>query len=115
MILPVTELDRANLLFERIAYIDLKPETTQKENPPQHDSRTGEKEEILSKKDTRSARDSPDTKHKASIPQKAESSTTSERPSVEGRLKGFRAQLDQRQMPAPVKEKSKGKNHQKSR
>lgn len=103
VILPETELDRANMLFERITYNAPKPKAAQQE------SGTPEKEETQSKKDTRSARDSPATKHRASTPQKAETSTTSERPSVEGRLKGYRAQLDQRQKSAPVKKKSKEK------
>lgn len=103
VILPETELDRANLLFERITYSVPKPEAAQQE------SRTPEKEETQSKKDIPSARDSPATKRRASTPQKAETSTTSERPSVEGRLKGYRAQLDQRQKSAPVKKKSKEK------
>ena len=103
VILPETELDRANMLFERITYSASKPEAAQQE------SRTPEKEETQSKKDIQSARDSPATKRKASTPQKAETSTTSERPSVEGRLKGYRAQLDQRQKSAPVKKKSKEK------
>lgn len=103
VILPETELDRANLLFERITYSVPKPEAAQQE------SRTPEKEETQSKKDIQSARDSPATKRRASTPQKAETSTTSERPSVEGRLKGYRAQLDQRQKSAPVKKKSREK------
>lgn len=103
VILPETELDRANMLFERITYSASKPEAAQQE------SRVPEKEETQSKKDIQSARDSPATKRRASTPQKAETSTTSERPSVEGRLKGYRAQLDQRQKSAPVKKKSKEK------
>ncbi len=103
VILPETELDRANMLFERITYNTSKPEAAQQETG------TPEKEETQSKKDTRSARDSPATKRRASTPQRAETSTTSERPSVEGRLKGYRAQLDQRQKSAPVKKKSKEK------
>ena len=103
VILPESELDRANMLFERITYSASKPEAAQQE------SGTPEKEETQLKKDTRSARDSPATKRRASTPQRAETSTTSERPSVEGRLKGYRAQLDQRQKSAPVKKKSKEK------
>lgn len=103
VILPETELDRANMLFERITYNAPKPKAAQQE------SGTPEKEETQSKKDIQSARDSPATKRRASTPQKAETSTTSERPSVEGRLKGYRAQLDQRQKSAPVKKKSKEK------
>ena len=114
VILPVTELDRANMLFERITYIGPKqeaaqPETAQQEPVPQQEFGTREREKTQSKKDTRSARDSPDIKRKTSTPQKRETSTTSERPSVEGRLKGFRAQLDQRQKSAPAKEKSKSR------
>lgn len=44
VILPETELDRANLLFERITYSVPKPEAAQQE------SRTPEKEETQSKK-----------------------------------------------------------------
>lgn len=107
VILPVTELDRANMLFERISYSGLQRET--EPASPQQDSGTLEKEKAPSKKDTRSARDSPATRPRASTPQTAETSTTSDRPSVEGRLKGFRAQLDQRRKPAPVREKSKSR------
>lgn len=103
VILPETELDRANMLFERITYNAPKPKAAQQE------SGTPEKEETQSKKDIQSARDSPATKRRASTPQRAETSTTSERPSVEGRLKGYRAQLDQRQKSVPVKKKSKEK------
>lgn len=109
VILPETELDRANMLFERITYNASKPEAAQQETEPQQESGTPEKEETQSKKDIPSARDSPATKRRASTPQRAETSTTSERPSVEGRLKGYRAQLDQRQKSAPVKKKSKEK------
>ena len=107
--LPETELDRANMLFERITYNASKPEAAQQETEPQQESGTPEKEETQSKKDIPSARDSPATKRRASTPQRAETSTTSERPSVEGRLKGYRAQLDQRQKSAPVKTNSKEK------
>lgn len=110
VILPETELDRANMLFERITYNASKPEAAQQETEPQQESGTPEKEETQSKKDIPSARDSPATKRRASTPQRAETSTTSERPSVEGRLKGYRAQLDQRQKSAPVKKKSKEKS-----
>ena len=109
VILPETELDRANMLFERITYNASKPEAAQQETEPQQESGTPEKEETQSKKDIPSARDSPATKRRASTPQRAETSTTSERPSVEGRLKAYRGELDRRRKSAPVKRKSKAR------
>ena len=134
VILPVTELDRANMLFERLSY--MAPESTAPQQKERKGQRTRQDEKgknadlsepeksqeescqeaVPSKKESPLQRASPDISGSSSSPKKAEATTrTTDRPSVEGRLKGFRAQLDQRQKSAPAKEKSKGKSHPKSR
>lgn len=134
VILPVTELDRANMLFERLSY--LSPESTAPQQKDRKGQRTRQDEKeknadlsepeksqeescqeaVSSKKGSPLQRASPDISGSSSSLKKAEATTrTTDRPSVEGRLKGFRAQLDQRQKSAPVKEKSRGKSHPKSR
>lgn len=140
VILPVTELDRANMIFERLAYAPQTPQekgtAPQKEQerpqvPQQERSRAQGREERDEpqrpqngplqterqevpppKKGTRSERDSPAISTSSSIPSDAEKMRRmvegpTDRPSVEERLKGFRAQLDQRKKSAPTKEKTK--------
>lgn len=92
VILPVTELERANLLFPKIGLVQQAPE--QQEDRP-------------SKKDSRSERASPDTKTRSSTSRDAR--TTSERPSVEGRLQSYRAQLERQREAVPTREKTKSK------
>lgn len=180
VILPVTELDRANAIFERILYTlppepERKParelqqgrEVFQPERPaPERERQPQEKDrqaqprerqaprrekavsgpvrgrqgqvklrqevsqrspeqgrqeapvtrsqENTPKKDSRSERDSPAIKISSSI--RRESGTargTSERPSVEARLKGYQAQL--RKPSAPAKVKAKVKSQAKAR
>ena len=96
VILPVTEIDRANLIFERIMY---HPDT----------EKSGEKEqEVPSKKDTRSGRDSRGTRDRSRNSNEARTGMTiSERPSVEAKLKDYRAQLDTKQASAPTKSKTR--------
>ena len=98
VILPVTEIDRANLIFERIMY---RPDT----------EKSGEKEqEVPSKKDTRSGRDSHVTKISSSISRESGTTRmTPERPSVEGRLKAYRAQIKQQSIPARQRTKTRQK------
>ena len=162
VILPVTELDRANAIFERILYtIPPEPERQPKrklqqgrevfqqersapqkaqegrqEKPQNHrraDPQEGReqpqkapkeqepkdkswREAIPPKKGSRSEQDSPATKHSSSTPKKAPvTRMTSDRPSVEGRLKAFRTQLDQERAAVPTKAKTKGKVKPKSR
>lgn len=112
VVMPVTELDRANLIFERILYqgsAKRAPERDGRAAPggreaPQRDR---ERPEVMqSKKDSRSSRDSPDTRSRSSTPGESER-TTSERPSVLGRLQEFRDGLNERQRSAPSKEKTK--------
>ena len=152
VILPVTELDRANAIFERVLYTlpsesEREPrqgrEVFQQERQvpeqektvsrphegrqgqgrpqqeaPQRPAEQGSQEAPVAqsqantpKKDSRSERDSPAIKINSSTPR--ENGTTREtnkRPSVESRLKAYRAQL--KKPSAPAKEKVKVKPKQ---
>ena len=68
-----------------------------------------EKQPEAPKKDSRSGRGSRDIS--ISSPTRAESAAkmTSERPSVEGRLKAYRAQLNGQRRSAPARQKTKSK------
>ena len=138
VILPVTELDRAAQIFERILYQEpAKRETQapqrQREKPAQErtdglqerqepgkEQRQGEepqthqtasvdqRQEEAPKKDFRSGRDSRDTKTSSSMSRESGSTgMTPERPSVEGRLKAYRTQLDRKSAPARQRTKTK--------
>lgn len=148
VILPVTELDRANMIFERVGY--LSPETAvpqREQKPPREERKRPQKqreekakdvdrpkreapqkapkvpvqqeeksrqEAAPPKKDSPSQRASPDTRSSSSSRSKAAISTrTSDRTSVEGRLKAYRGELDRRRKSTPVK--SKNKTRSKSR
>lgn len=130
VILPVTELDRANQVFERMLYRgtaeryapereqgrERTPATDEKERQeletaergPMRD-RQARGEEAPPKKECRSERGLPGTKASSSIPRGSGSTdrTTSERPSVEDRLKAYRSRLEKR--PAPAREKVKNR------
>ena len=101
IILPVTELDRANAVFERILYA----------SPPEPEHSAPLREAAPPKKDSRSEQDLSDTRTSSSTPPKtADSRRTSDRPSIEERLRGFREQLNQkRSAPARTKSKSRPK------
>ena len=167
VVMPVTELDRANLIFERIMYQGParqapereerpapSPERERQEQSPNRDRQTpqqaqeGPQErptepfrpmpqverdgpeqipdrwdpppprsrlpddpwEIPPQKDSRSGRDSRDTKTRSSIRRDSRADgTMSEKPSILGRLAGYRAQLDSRKQSVPTKEKAKVK------
>lgn len=146
VILPVTELDRANQIFQRMLYQepDRQPEAptperertkerTSPEKGPQECQRhpktptarqdpqtptqgrqsgqTAPHQADLPKKESRSGRGSRDTRTSSSTPQGQE--TMTERPSVEGRLRAYRAQLERSSVPA--KEKTKTKSRPKTR
>jgi hypothetical protein len=153
VILPVTELARANDIFERILYT-LPPEPEReprqgrevfqrsRQNPEQAQEkavsepvkgRQGQEQpqpevsqqpagqsrqkapvsghqEDTPKKDSRSERDSPGIKiSSSSCRESGASRTTSERPSVEARLKAFQTQLRKPSAPAKVKAKTRPK------
>ena len=137
VIMPVTEIDRANLIFERIQYLG-QPEQAQR--PPQEDApskareaRTeqdepqagqdqrpqakgpvappvGQRQEVASKKGSRSGPDSPATAPSSTSSKSEDRTMSEERPSVLERLKGYKAQLDQQQKSAPAKSKDRQKS-----
>ena len=113
VILPVTELDRANLIFERILYQGSTKQAPERDgraatsgrDAPQRDR---EQPEVMPpKKDFPSGRDSPDTRTRPSTPETSDRTRTSDRPSILDQLKGFRAQLDERRESVPTRGKSK--------
>ena len=176
LILPVTELDRANMIFERVGYLAPEQPAPQREQRPpregreapqkqrerkaktvgrperesrqekrespqkrqkekdgtvdpipgegprekpvdftslwnsreQQEKEKSRQEAAVSKKDSPSQRASPGTRSSSSSHKKAVvTRTTSDRPSVEGRLKAYRTELDQRRKSAPVKSRNK--------
>ena len=132
VILPVTELDRANQIFERMLYQEPsqhpekqaeKAVSARQERPEREEERerqadtqdrqkapVPQRQEVRPKKDFRSERDSHDTKTSSSIPKESGSTgTTPERPSVLERLKAYRTQLDQKSAPAKQKTKTRQK------
>lgn len=144
VILPVTELDRANMIFERVGYLSPEPPAPQREQKPPHEERKrpqkqreekakdvdrpereapqkapkapvrqtakSRQEAAPPKKDFPSQRASPGTRSSSSSRSKAGPTTrASDRPSVEGRLKAYRGELDRRRKSAPVKSKSKAR------
>ena len=141
VILPVTELDRANQIFQRMLYQepDRQPEAptqrgsgrrsvpapkrarrsargtqdpTARQDPqtPTQAARAARRphiRQIRQKKESRSGRGSRDTRTSSSTPQGQ--GTMTERPSVEGRLRAYRAQLERSSVPAKEKTKSRPK------
>ena len=142
VVMPVTELDRANLIFERIMYQGpvrqtpereerpvSSPEETREEQAPDRDrqapqaERDGPQEPPLGapprrelpddpweleppKKGFRSGRDSHDTRTKSSTRSDSrEDRMENERPSILDKLKGYRAQLDDRRQSVPTRDK----------
>ena len=102
VVMPPSEVERANLVFAQMMY-------RQPEADRQHaqDAPSMEKQPEAPKKDSRSGRGSRDIS--ISSPTRAESAAkmTSERPSVEGRLKAYRAQLNGQRRSAPARQKTK--------
>lgn len=99
VILPVTELDRANLVFRRMVYqpereSPVKGQGWEASEPPKKESRWG-----------RGWRDtgerSPGRIGSGETPEK------DDRPSVLDRLKGYRAQLEHQRGRAPAREKNR--------
>ena len=141
VILPVTELDRANQIFQRMLYQepDRQPEAHTRERardtkdgpekgpqkrqkhskdptarqdpqPPTQGRQSGQTAPHQAdppKKESRSGRGSRDTRTSSSTPQGQ--GTMTERPSVEGRLRAYRAQLERSSVPAKEKTKSRPK------
>ena len=102
VIMPVTEIERANMIFEKIKYV---PE---KEKQPVKEQAEKSKEEPERKKESRSERDSRATRDNSST-RREKAKTTSERPSVLAQLKGFAAEKQEAGVPARTKMRSKAK------
>ena len=140
VILPVTELDRANQIFQRMLYQepdrqpephtrerardtkdgpeqgrqarqeprrDLTQQDTQRPVQERQSGQTAPQQAEPPKKESRSGRGSRDTRTSSSTPQGQ--GTMTERPSVEGRLRAYRAQLERSSVPAKEKTKSRPK------
>lgn len=117
VILPVTELDRANLIFERMQYqMTARNENQQEQHVPEaaqrresHPDRNRQQEqEVMPKKESRSERDSHDTKPKSSASREAGTRTMrNEKPSIERRLQVYQLQLEQRKPSVPAKIRNK--------
>ena len=141
VVMPVTELDRANLIFERIMYQDPtrqapereespapSPEEARQERSPEQDrqdpqaERDGPQEPPLGasrrelpddpweleppKKGYRSGRDLRDTKTRSSTRKNSrDDRMENEKPSILDRLKGYRAQLDDKRQSVPTRDK----------
>ena len=134
VILPVTELDRANQIFERMLYQEpsrhpeqqgpkqaekaaptlQKQPVQEKEQEKQADAQSCQEGPVAQqaqrlKKGSRSERDSHDTRTSSSTPRESGSTgMMPERPSVLERLKGYRAQLDRKS--APTRQKTKNQH-----
>lgn len=164
VVMPVTELDRANLIFERIMYQGSAQQTPEREKKPVPSPERGRQEqspdrdrqaprqaperpqtgpldqarpmpqgpqerpqqspdrwdpppprsrlpddpwEIPPKKDSRSGRDSRDTRTRSSTRRNSkEGGTMNEKSSILDRLSGYRAQLDSRKQSAPARDKA---------
>ena len=137
VIMPVTEIERANLIFERIQYLG-QPERAQQppqEDTPSKDSKArterdapqaeqdqrpqekapvappvGQRQEVAPKKESRSESDSPATAPSSISSKDEDRMTSEERSSVLERLKGYKAQLDQQQKSAPARTKDRQKS-----
>lgn len=137
VIMPVTEIDRANMIFERIQYLG-RPEQAQQPPREQAPSKTreahveadapqakqdqrpqakgpvappvGQRQEVEPKKGSRSGQDLPATAPSSTSSKDGSRMTSEERPSVLERLKGYKAQLDQQQKSAPAKTKDRQKS-----
>ena len=140
VIMPVTEIDRANLIFGRIQYLGRPEQVQQEQQGPQREAPSKDREtrtaqgapqveqdhhpqakapvtppvdqrqEVPSKKGSRSGHDSPATAP-SSTSSKDESRTMSEeRPSVLERLDRYKTQLDQQQKSAPTRTKNRQKS-----
>ena len=141
VVMPVTELDRANLIFERIMYqgpVRQVPEREERPAPSPEEARQerspeqgrgdpqAERDDFQEpplgtprrelpddpweleppKKDSRSGRDSRDTRTRSSTRRDSrEDRMENERPSILDKLKGYRAQLDSRKQSVPAKDK----------
>ncbi|UQT48489.1 PcfB family protein [Flavonifractor plautii] len=103
VVMLTTEVERANLVFQKMMY--QQPEAP--EGAAGTGAATGEGT-WNAKKDSRSGRASRDTSTSSPMHAGSAARTTSdERPSVEGRLQDYRAQLEEQRRRAPARQKTK--------
>ncbi len=102
VLLPITEVERANMVFEDIKYIP--PNSKQQAQQPLE-----KQEEQAPKKEDRWRRGSPGTRDNSSISKGKEKKTTSERPSIEQKLKENKALLERQRKKDPIRLRSKGR------
>ena len=102
VLLPITEVERANMVFEDIKYIP--PNSKQQAQQPLE-----KQEEQAPKKEDRWRRGSPGTRDNSSISKGKEKKTTSERPSIEQKLKENKALLERQRKTDPIRLRSKGR------
>lgn len=102
VLLPITEVERANMVFEDIKYIP--PNSKQQAQKPLE-----KQEEQAPKKEDRWRRGSPGTRDNSSISKGKEKKTTSERPSIEQKLKENKALLERQRKKDPIRLRSKGR------
>ena len=101
VVLPVTELDRANVIFQRMLY---QPEReAQRKSPAKEQERTASEPP---KKESRSGRGWCDTDER-SPGRSGTGPEKDDRPSVLDRLKGYREQLDRQRGRAPARVRNK--------
>jgi len=96
VVLPVTEIDRANMVFEKIRY------APQKQEQPDTREEAVKKKEPLLRQGSRDTRDNSSTRGSAQR-------MTNEKPSIEEKLRGFRASRQAKDAPARTRTKSKTK------
>ena len=102
VLLPITEVERANMVFEDIKYIP--PNSKQQAQQPLE-----KQEEQAPKKEDRWRQGSPGTRDNSSISKGKEKKTTSERPSIEQKLKENKALLERQRKKDPIRLRSKGR------
>ena len=140
VIMPVTEIDRANLIFGRIQYLGRPEQVQQEQQEPQREAPSKDREtrtaqgapqveqdhhpqakapvtppvdqrqEVPSKKGSRSGRDSPATVPNSTSSKDESRTMSEERPSVLERLERYKTQLDQQQKSAPTRTKNRQKS-----
>ena len=110
VVMPPSEVERANLVFAQMMYCQPEAERQQAQEVP-----SKEKQPEAPKKDSRSGRGSRDTSISSTTRAESAARTTGERPSVEGRLKAYRAQLDGQRRSAPARQKAKSRKRAKAR
>ena len=138
--MPVTEIDRANLIFGRIQYLGRPEQVQQEQQEPQREAPSKDREtrtaqgapqveqdhhpqakapvtppvdqrqEVPSKKGSRSGRDSPATVPNSTSSKDESRTMSEERPSVLERLERYKTQLDQQQKSAPTRTKNRQKS-----